>query len=401
MATRRRVTLALLLVASLLSVEARAQSASGAQSTFLDPSIVASGMGRAGVAVFWGDEPNDWANPALLGSQRGIRYQYGRTRLVPDLADDVTFTSKRLLVGAGGLGFSFAGKPLGSIGDLFLDYGESVATDPDGNVIGVYDSFEEIHQLSVGLQILEVVENGLRLLGKPAPDLNRYVDLSIGHSWKSVEVDLAPASLTLDGRAARGEAKERDRGVLLRVTPLDQTSEEGSPRLEGVRFRLDGSVGYSRRNKDHVRIALGDPADADPILEERILGFAGRITMRLPHDPGDWIWDFLSPSVSVGGAWESAKYYDGDARVGGDPSKRRGQEIVVGGIVAGRIGHETWDDALIDGDTYRVSLMLQYRRMAGIRYDFASVPQSVLLDDVDREGFTLFLDPCRLWKELR
>lgn len=401
MATLHRFTLVLVCVASLGPVEASAQSASGAQSTFVDPSIVASGMGRAGVAVFWGDEPNDWANPALLGMHRGVRFQYGRTQLVPDLAADVHFTSKRFLLGAHGLGVSLAGKPFGSVGDLRLDYGESEATDPDGNVIGVFSSFEEIHQLAVGLNVVEVLENGLRLLGKSPPDWSRHADLSIGHSWKSVEVDLFPALGSLGGVAARGEAKERDRGLLFRVTPLDQTTRNGEPGEQGVRFRLDGSVGFSQRNYGDDRIWYVDPTNADPIVEERILGFAGRLTLELPHDPGNWIWDFLSPSVSLGGTWETAKYYDSDEELGTEGSKRRGQEIVVAGIVAGRIGHETWDDALIDGDTYGVSLMLQYRRMAGIRYDFASVPQSVLLDDVDREGFTLFVDPVRVWRELK
>ncbi|HSQ58829.1 MAG TPA: hypothetical protein VLT84_00105 [Acidobacteriota bacterium] len=401
MATRHRVALAFLLVASILPLEGRAQSASGAQSTFIDPSIVASGMGRAGVAVFWGDEPNDWANPALLGSQEGVRFQFGRTHLVPDLAEDVHFTSKRFLLGAYGLGLSIAGKPFGSVGDLRLDYGEGEVTDPDGNVIGVFSSFEEVHQFSVGLQVLEALDNGLRLLGKPGLGWSRYADLSLGHSWKSVEVDLFPALGSIGGVAARGEAKERDRGLLLRVTPLDQTAENGEARASGLRFRLDGSVGFSQRNYGDDRIAYIDPNDSDPIVEERILGYAGRITMELPHDPGEWIWNFLSPTVSLGGTWETAKYYDDGENIGNEGSKRRGQEIVVAGIVAGRIGHETWDDALIDGDTYGVSLMLQYRRMAGIRYDFASVPQSVLLHDLNREGFTLFVDPYRLWKELR
>ena len=85
---------------------AHAQATSGAQVTFLDPSIGLAGMGRAGVAVFWDQDPEDWANPALLGSLRGIRYSYGRTQLVPDLAEDVYFTTQRIAVGFGG-GVSF------------------------------------------------------------------------------------------------------------------------------------------------------------------------------------------------------------------------------------------------------------------------------------------------------
>src|SRR5439155_1706847 len=80
---------------------ASAQSESGAQSLLIDPSIRASAMGGASTAVIWGGDPNYWANPALLPYQHGIRYERGRTHLVPDLSPKVSFKTKRLLVGYG------------------------------------------------------------------------------------------------------------------------------------------------------------------------------------------------------------------------------------------------------------------------------------------------------------
>jgi hypothetical protein len=53
------------------AVPARGQGV--APGSTLDPSVRATGMGRAGVAVFWGVDPNYWSNPALGGYLQGIR----------------------------------------------------------------------------------------------------------------------------------------------------------------------------------------------------------------------------------------------------------------------------------------------------------------------------------------
>src|SRR5262245_53236507 len=76
-----------------------------APSLGVDPSVRAAGMGGIGGAVFWGDHPNAWANPALAAYQRGIGFEYGRTKLVPDLADDVYFTTRQASLGVAGVGF--------------------------------------------------------------------------------------------------------------------------------------------------------------------------------------------------------------------------------------------------------------------------------------------------------
>src|SRR5262249_15270865 len=111
---------------------------SGAQSLEIDPSVRASGMGRSSNAVFWGDVSNYWGNPALLAFRKGLGYEWGTTQLVPDLADDVFFTTKRLTVGYWGLGVLIAGRPFTNVGGQRLDYGVSYATEVDGNVIGTF-----------------------------------------------------------------------------------------------------------------------------------------------------------------------------------------------------------------------------------------------------------------------
>lgn len=382
----RSVSLLLTLLCSLLPAPSSGQSESGAISTFIDPSIAGSGMGRTGVAVFWHEDLNDWSNPALLGYQRGLRYSRGETRLVPDLAEDVRFTSDRFAIGGWGVGVSMAGRPNSGLGQLYLDYGVSVATDEEGNPIGTFRGFEEIHQVSVGVSVIQLLENVSRAMGGVPNRLSRYGDLSIGHAWKSVVVDLG--FTTLDGRSARGESKQRDRGALLRLTPVGAN-----------RFRLAGGVkldlagGFSQRNYEESSISLIDESQPDPILEERLVGASGRLSVRLADADQGGVWNFLIPVVSASGAWEEARYYFGGDRLGDQVIKRTGQELSLLGLISLRHGFIEDRGGDIVDDTYGVGVGLQYRGIVGARYDWAEVPQASFLSKIEREGFTIWFDP--------
>ena len=106
----RRLVAAAVLALSLGAVSGHAQGT--ARSLDLGVSIRAAGMGQASNAVFWGDGLDQWANPALLGYQRGIRYEWGKTQLVPGLLNDVFFKTNVIKLGGGGFGVSLSGKPL-------------------------------------------------------------------------------------------------------------------------------------------------------------------------------------------------------------------------------------------------------------------------------------------------
>src|SRR5439155_8334788 len=93
---------------------ALAASPAGAQTVLdLDPSIRAAGAGGASNAVFWGGDPDIWANPALLGYARGLRYDQGRTQWGPDQGTPAEFETRRFQAGLGGIGVMLAGKPDG------------------------------------------------------------------------------------------------------------------------------------------------------------------------------------------------------------------------------------------------------------------------------------------------
>jgi hypothetical protein len=385
--------LLLVLCACFLPSVAVGQSESGAISTFFDPSITASGMGKAAVAVFWGDDPDDWANPALLGYHRGVRYSYGRTQLVPDLADDVYFTSHRFVVGFGGVGVSIAGKPVDGLGGYRLDYGLSEATNENGDVVGTFRSFEEVDQFGVGISVFRALESFIGANGGEPPHISRYMDISLGHAWRDIVVDLAPASVTLDGLAGRGETTEMDRGALLRLTPFGAAREAGVRRSS---LKLDLAAGFSQRNYGDKGISYIDEDQSDPIVEERLAGASARLTIPLPGGSGG-VWKIFTPEISLGAAWDQAKYYEGGVRVGGETIHRTGQELTLLGLLSFRHGFIDDESGMIQDDTWGVGAAFQYRGMFGARYDWAQVPQSTFLGDVTRHGFSVFIDPYKMW----
>ena len=71
-----QVSLAVLLLSLARPSAGLAQGT--ARSMDIDLSIRSAGMAGASNAVFWGGSLNHWANPAVLGYTRGIRYEYGQ-----------------------------------------------------------------------------------------------------------------------------------------------------------------------------------------------------------------------------------------------------------------------------------------------------------------------------------
>lgn len=359
----------------------------GGFSTFLNPSIPSTGMGRTGVAAFWLEDRNDWANPALLGYQRGIRYSHGKTQLIPQLSDDVFFTSDRIALGAGGVGISIVGKPSEGLGELLLDYGPVYATDEEGNVIGIYRPTEQIRQIGVGVNVVQLLENLMGTTGGGGSRLSRYADLSLGHTWKTLLIDFS--SPFPPAPAIRGETDLRDRGALLRLTPIGALETDGPSR-----FKLDVSAGYSQRNYGDATIEFPALDDSDPIFEERLVGAATRLSLILRPDRGG-IWNVLVPAISVAGTWEEVRYFwDGDRAEG--LTKRTGQEVSLLGLISLRHGLIEDPTRTFYGDTWGYSVGLQYQGIVGARYDWSEAPQARYLGSVDHaEGFTVWFDPVR------
>ncbi len=131
----------------------------------IQPGARQNGMGAAGVALAEDATGVTWWNPASLGFVNKSAVEITYAKLVPGLADDVSYnyaTFVRPLEGWGAFG----------IGLVFLSYGTSDETDQNGNVIGQFTSNEVSPAIYYGTKLLP--------------------DLSVGASLKYIRIQLAP-----------------------------------------------------------------------------------------------------------------------------------------------------------------------------------------------------------------
>lgn len=148
---------------ALLASGARAQGTG--RSLDIQPGGRQNGLGAAGVAL--SDDANGvtWWNPAGLGFVQKPAVDLTYAQLVPGLASDVSYNYLAYAQPVEGWG-AFG------IGIVFLSYGESEGTDPNGVSTGTFGSNEFSPALYYGTRLLP--------------------DLSIGVALKYIRIQLAP-----------------------------------------------------------------------------------------------------------------------------------------------------------------------------------------------------------------
>ena len=375
---------------SLQNAPALAQGS--ARSMDIDVSIRSAGMGGASNAVLWGRGLNHWANPALLGAEHGIRWEWGRTQLVPDLASDVVFESHVVKIAGGGLGLVSSGLPFGP--GVRLGYGVSEGTDDSGNPTGTFESFERVESWGFGISAFEAVETLAQLRDdddEPGP-LSRYVDFAFGMNFKDVKVSQYPG--------ASAGTTARDWGVAARFTPVDLRTDGGTA------VRIDATIGVSVLNANddawidifwngavsrHRRAGMGLHLAIDP-----------RSGRHSDPDGGSWLEEGMSPLLSVGIAADRSRISAGPPEngLGLYETEGAGVEVALANILWGRAGHYTDRKGDIDDATWGWGIQLPLGRVAGIRYDGALFPQSNGLKSVQRHGASIWLDPFELVRVL-
>ena len=177
---------ALALIAGFLLAGSAFAQGTG-RSLDIQPGARENGMGGAGVAIAEDATGMTWWNPAGLGFAKRGGVQMTSAKLVPGLADDVSYNHLAFahpMEGWGGLALSIA----------FLSYGTSDQTNESGTVLGQFDSYEFSSGLSYGVELLP--------------------DLAIGGNVKYIRVQLAPGSLQ-----GVGSTLGFDLGCLYRIQP--------------------------------------------------------------------------------------------------------------------------------------------------------------------------------------
>jgi hypothetical protein len=419
--------------AFLIGIAGAALAGSGAGAIVLsfDKSARSEGMGGATTAVNWTDDPNVWANPALLGYHRGLRYQHFHSQLLPGLADNVDIDSDRVTLGAYGVGFLYAGKPFGRVGGDYLDMGQQQGTDQNGNVTETFHSYMKADSWGVGVSLAQVADAiaGLDaptqpgVAGKGGRGLARYGDIALGWTHKRFEDALTPDAAMQDATSGgTGTATMSDWGLLLSATPYNSITNAGQvPALDEVLsplggLRLDLSYGWSDLNYNNARIVHVDADQSDPAPRAHRSGFAIRGALGVPEavrvameDAGlGLVTESLSPLVSYSESWDrSTPWYRWEQTEyvpGANPEEReilRGRELVLANIIYLRRGHVKADYGDIDGATSGWGLGFRLADIAGFRYDRAEVPQAQGLPNVRRTGYTVFVDGVAIWQRLR
>jgi len=161
----RLSTTRVLAAALALLVAGTAHAQGTGRSLDIQPGARQNGMGAAGVALAEDATGVTWWNPAGLGFVQKSAVEITYAKLVPGLADDVSYnyaTFVKPLQGWGAFG----------VGLVFLSYGTSEGTDGSGQSTGTFTSNEVSPALYYGARILP--------------------DLSVGASLKYIRIQLAP-----------------------------------------------------------------------------------------------------------------------------------------------------------------------------------------------------------------
>jgi hypothetical protein len=395
-----RVAGAMVLLAACAG-SGRALAQGTARSLDLDPSPISSGMGAASTGVFWTAEPNYWANPALLGYYRGLRWQYGRTQLVPGLANDVFFTTRRVTVGLPGIAVALAGKPFEEVGGLDLDYGANQGTDENGNPVISNGSHEEIDSWSAGVSAAKLIDGVAALFGATLPPIGRYFDVAAGYAEKDFVVNLSPG--------ITGTGTAHDHGVLIRGGIGSEMFDHDGPPV-----RFDLSYGYSVQNHDDVEVVFTNQDIAVPLTRIENKGVALRAAVGVPkgmqrsgNGAVRWLAEGADHVVAIGYAHDK-KFWgttlpEGSFGATQYETEHHGVELDLMNVVALRYGH--YRDALgdIDGDTWGIGVTARWSSIAGVRYDYGTLPQArdSGLRDLQRHQISVFLDPFSLSRRMR
>lgn len=378
----------------------------------LDPSVRAAGAGGASNAAFWGGDPNYWANPALLGYHRGLRFEWGRTKLAPDFAPDARFESKRLSLNVGGVGIAVAGVPE-DLGGLELDYGHVAIPSYGPTPFALRDRVES---WSVGLSLAEMARAASRQSGDPVPEALRRFDVAAGMTRKEARLGGHPFDFDR-------ETGGSDWGVLVRLTPVN-TFEDARPRhsSSGIRHRswrrlrdrdrverdariesrrtptrLDVAYGFSAINADDGSVAQFDGSLA-PLSRMIRHGVSAHVASgradRFTDSP--WIARGLTPLLALGFTADHEHVQPGDLE---DPSydvRRFGAELTVMNVLSLRAGYVDDADGHIQDSTLGVGLGYDFGRVAGFRFDWARVPRAEGLEPIERKGVTAYVDVMAL-----
>lgn len=320
----RRMLAGAVLVAVLgVGSNAFAVAESGVPSLTIPPGARANGMGEAFVGVS-DDATASWWNAGGLAFAKTRSLAFMHSQLVPDLATDVYYEF---------LGYS---SPAGDVGTwgisvIYLTYGESIATDPSGNALGTFNSWEGTLNASFSMQLAD--------------------DLGVGISMKFIRVDYAPAEFNQDNVNGAGTSFAVDLGALWKFP---------SPRM---------NLGLSLTNMG-PNIAFIDREQSDP------LPFTARVGVAYTPIADEVSNLLLTFDLEQSLVW----LVDPDVNTRRSEVWHVGTEYRYVNLIAGRVGYVYDKDGDFNAATYGLGFIYKDK----LSLDYANVPQAQTLERVHR-----------------
>ena len=416
--TRAAAVLAIgILAGSIVVTTVDAESASLASS--LAPSIRTAGTGGAGGAAFWGGDPDAWANPALLGYHQGVRFDAGRTEF--GTAAGLAFQTARWSAAFGGVGVMGTGTPGRLSRTEFAD--DRLAGTPGRTA-------QRIDAWGAGLSLAQAISSVMALWDAAPPSLFQRLDVAVGTMRRQVGVEVAPDPET--------STRVSDYGVMVRWTPTNtldprrvaapaapppgtwrwpqandpaRTRRARDPRagffadlrpprpMEHKRYDL--AYGFSVQNAARGAIEHLD-GSSEPLARIVRHGASASLATGVPRRFGasSWLTRAFTPMYAAGIVGDLEKVEPGDG-TGRHDIERYGVEATYANVLTLRHGHVRDAATGIDGTTFGYSLGFDFGTAAGVRYDRARVPQAKGLADLERRGFTAWVDPLVMLRAAR
>jgi len=248
--------------------------------------------------------------------------------------------------------------------------------------------------------------------------LSQYLSLAVGFVWSKFEDQLAGDNYLQDGHDGRASGHNTSKGFLVRVTPLNSTSQGGL--MDNGVFGLKGGAAYgmSLINDSCEFIHHLDASHGDPYPRTYLRGWSANFELNWADNFSrgnqdkflklllgivDPLFSFTyADQVSEPGyVWSGNGYVYQRDTSGFHEEIGNGWEMGFGNVYYVRQGHSKAEYGDIDGDTEGWGLNLQLGRLGGYRYDWARVPQARGLPSVEREGWSIWVDPVAIVEFLK
>jgi hypothetical protein len=289
-----------------------------------------------------------------------------------------------LILGGGGIGVSLMGKPISGLGKARVDL-PGFASLP---FVTPEEPFDQTEGFAVGGSPLKLIESVLKLSKMSPRALTSFGDVAVGYQGKT--------STASNGSFTFGLADTYDWGVTGRLV----VSRWWGP---DAPFRVNLSGAYSQINMlTSESKQLGETA-----TQFDRTAVALRVSPAPPSErsstppslpwwrPGD------VPELTMGLAYDHERRHFEPFGLGFSKIDHYGLEATVFRLLALRLGYLSDHDDDINGMTYGGGITLPIGPWGSVGYELASVPFGVDVEREFRQGWSVWLDPTRLWADAR